>query len=68
MKTMKIKSREGSDLIPQIIIVDGIDQLNEPFSHLFNQKKISEQWKMSKITQVHKKGNKQLTHYIIIRY
>ena len=36
MKDLKIKNCEGSDLIPQRILIEGIDILHSPFSALFN--------------------------------
>ena len=57
-----MKNSEGEDRIPQRIIIEGIEQLINPLTHLFkniyDKKEIREQWKMSKITPVHKKGSK----------
>ena len=59
---MKIKNTEGYDRIPQRVLVDGLDQLLDPLSNLFEmiycQKVIPGQWLVSKIIPVHKKGNK----------
>ena len=61
MKSLDIKNCEGPDQIPQRVLADGIEILHEPFSHLFNliysRRTIPEQWKISKITPIHKKGN-----------
>ena len=57
-----MKNSEGDDRIPQRVLIDGIDVLLAPLTYLFNQiyemKVIPEQWKMAKITPVHKKGLK----------
>ena len=57
--SIKVKNCEGSDQIPQRIIVDGAELLIAPFHVLFNliymQRTIPEQWLMSKIVPVHKK-------------
>ena len=62
VKQLKIKNCEGYDRIPQRILIDGIDVLIKPLSHLFNliynEKVIPEQWLISKITPIHKKGSK----------
>ena len=59
---IKIKNTEGYDRIPQRVLVDGLDQLLDPLSNLFEmiycQKVIPGQWLVSKIIPVHKKGNK----------
>ena len=59
---LKLKNSEGYDRIPQRILLDGLSTLIEPFSRLFNliysTNKIPEQWSMSKITPIHKKGDK----------
>ena len=62
VQSIKMKNSEGSDRIPQRILIDGISILLEPLSKLFyniyEKKEIPEQWKMAKITPVFKKGNK----------
>ncbi len=68
MKDLKIKNSEGTDRIPQRILADGIELLHRPLSALFylvyTQKQIPVQWKMSKITPIHKKGSKnKITNY-----
>ena len=61
IKTIKIKNCEGYDRIPQRILVDGIKYLAPPLIELFNmiyhKCEIPEQWLVSKIIPVHKKGN-----------
>ena len=56
------RNSEGHDGIPQRIIIDGLSKLIDPLTVLFNSiymtKVIPEQWKLSKITPVHKKGAK----------
>ena len=60
--SLKSKNSEGYDRIPQRILLDGISSLTEPFTKLFNliylHNKIPEQWSMSKIMPIHKKGDK----------
>ena len=68
MKEIKLKNSEGEDRIPQRILVDGMNQLIGPMSTLFekiyNQKKIPEQWLMSIVTPVFKKGKKdEISNY-----
>ena len=62
VKSIKIKNSEGNDRIPQRILIDGISCLIKPLANLFNKiytkKEIPEQWKLSKVTPVHKKGDK----------
>ena len=62
IKSLKLKNSEGYDRIPQRIILDGLSILTKPFSNLFNliykTNSIPEQWSMSKITPIHKKGDK----------
>ena len=62
VKSLKSKISEGYDRIPQRILVEGIEILKYPLSYLFNQiyetKKIPEQWLISKVIPIHKKGNK----------
>ena len=59
IKSMKPKNCEGHDRIPLRILIDGIQILIAPLSTLFNkiynQKKIPEQWLISKIIPIHKK-------------
>ena len=60
--SIKMKNSEDEDRIPQRILIDGGDVLLDPLTRLFSnvyiQNVIPEQWKMSKITPVHKKGLK----------
>ena len=62
MKSVKIKNCEGYDRIPQRVLNEGAEILLKPTHKLFNliytTKKIPEQWSISKITPIHKKGNK----------
>ena len=62
MKSVKIKNCEGYDRIPQRVLNEGAEILLKPTHNLFNliytTKKIPEQWSISKITPIHKKGNK----------
>ena len=62
MQSLKLKNAEGQDRIPQRLLIDGAEILNKPMSTLFNlvynDKIIPEQWKMSLIRPVHKKGPK----------
>ena len=62
IKTIKIKNCEGIDRIPQRILVDGADHLVAPLTYLFKliytRKEIPAQWRMAKVTPVHKKGSK----------
>ena len=61
VKSLKSKNCEGHDRIPVRIISDGIQHLLKPLSYLFSniyiQKQIPEQWLISKITPLLKKGN-----------
>ena len=61
VKSLKTKNCEGHDTIPQRILTDGIEILKYPLTVLFNkiytQKVIPEQWLISKIAPIHKKGN-----------
>ena len=66
--SMKTKNCEGHDKIPQRILTDGIEILKYPLTILFNkiytQKVIPEQWLISKIAPIHKKGNSnQIENY-----
>ena len=60
MSSIRVKNCEGFDRIPQRILVDGADVLVHPLTNLFNkiysQKKIPEQWLVSKVIPIHKKG------------
>ena len=62
VQSIKMKNAEGGDRIPQRILIDGISVLIRPLSKLFEkiyeEKSIPEQWKMAKITPVHKKGSR----------
>ena len=62
IKTIKIKNCEGVDRIPQRILVDGVDHLVSPLTYLFKliytQKELPAQWRMAKVTPIHKKGSK----------
>ena len=62
VKNIKIKNCEGYDRIPQRILVDGITVLINPlrilFSKIYNQKSVPQQWLISKIVPIHKKGPK----------
>ena len=64
IKSIKLKNRKGYDRIPQRILVDGVDHLLPPLTKLFiviyTEKKIPEQWRLSKIIPVHKKGSKHV--------
>ena len=55
-------AHDPSPAVVAWLLVDGIDYLIEPFSKLFNliytTKQIPEQWLISKIIPVHKKGDK----------
>ena len=61
IKSLKPKYSEGYDRIPVKILYDGIPHLLKPLSYLFNniyaKKQIPEQWLISKITPIFKKGN-----------
>ena len=60
--SIKTKNCEGFDRIPQRVLVDGADVLIHPltvlFSKIYTQKKLPEQWLISKIIPIHKKGPK----------
>ena len=62
VRSIKIKNCDGYDRIPQIILVDGIDHLAVPLIHLFNQiyqrNELPDQWLISKVCPILKKGNK----------
>ena len=63
LRSLKIKNCEGFDRIPQRILTDGADVLIKPFTILLkkikDQQKIPDQWTVSKIIPIHKKGPKQ---------
>ena len=68
MNTLKNKNCEGHDRIPLRILHDGTQYLLKPLSILFNMiyktKTIPEQWLISKIIPIHKKGPvKNLENY-----
>jgi hypothetical protein len=58
MKSLKCKNSEGFDRIPQRVLVDGMEQLINPFTKLFaliyKEMKIPEQWKVAKFIPVFK--------------
>jgi hypothetical protein len=60
--SLKIKNTEGYDRLPQRIIIDGVNILLRPFTGLFDliykYKKLPQQWLVSKIIPIHKKGPK----------
>ena len=62
LRNIKIKNCEGFDRIPQRILVDGAQVLVLPLKVLFQkiyfQNTLPEQWLISKITPIHKKGPK----------
>ena len=62
IRSIKVKNSEGYDRIPQRVLVDGEAQLLKPLSHLFyriyQEKCVPEQWLVSKIIPIHKKGDK----------
>ena len=61
IKLIKIKNCEGHDRIPHHILVDGFEALHQPLSILFNkiyvQNTIPEQWLISKVIPIFKKGD-----------
>ena len=68
VKSIKLKNSEGDDRIPQRILIDGVEILLETltglFTRIYEQNTIPEQWKLAKITPVHKKGSKNdVTNY-----
>ena len=68
LKDIKIKNCEGFDRIPQRVLADGAELLVTPLSTIFqkiyDQKKIPEQWSVSKVIPLHKKGPKnQIENY-----
>ena len=68
MKTIKTKNSEGYDRIPQRTQVDGanilIGPLGKLFEKIYNQKKIPEQWLISKIIPTHKKDPSKILRTI----
>ena len=64
VKSIKIKNSEGYDRIPQRVLTEGITYFLAPLTKLFQliyrDKMIPEQWRMSKIVPIHKKGSKQV--------
>ena len=62
LNSIKIKNCEGYDRIPQRILIEGSEILLPPIAKLFEliyeQKSIPQQWSISKIIPIHKKGPK----------
>ena len=62
MQSLKSKKCEGYDRIPVCVITDASDVLLEPMSQLFDKiysiGVLPEQWKISKIIPIFKKGDK----------
>ena len=62
VKSLKTKNCEGYDRLPQRILIDGIDVLINPltllFEKIYKSNSIPEQWLISKVTPIHKKGDK----------
>ena len=59
-KSLKTKNYEGFDRIPVRILTDGINGLTPIHSQLFNliyKHKIPDQWQISKVLSLLKKGN-----------
>ena len=68
LKGLKTKNCEGYDRLPLRILKDGASALAKPLSAIFykiyEKKVIPEQWKISKVTPLLKKGNKHdIKHY-----
>ena len=65
MQTLKIKNCEGHDRIPLRILADGKQFLLKPlFQKIYQTKQIPEQWLISKIIPIHKKGpTKNIENY-----
>jgi hypothetical protein len=63
LKNLKSKNCEGPDRLPLRILKDGAMALAKPLSVLFHKvyekKEIPEQWKVSKVIPLHKKGKKE---------
>ena len=62
VKSIKLKNAEGYDRIPQRFLIDGISILILPlkilFSMIYKSKLLPEQWLVSKILPIYKKGDK----------
>ena len=62
LKTIKTKNCEGFDRIPQRVLSDGAEYLITPlgglFKRIYEQKTIPQQWSVSKVIPIHKKGLK----------
>jgi hypothetical protein len=62
-RTLKQKNCEGPDRLPLQVLKDGAIILAKPLSVLFHKiyekKEIPEQWKVSKVIPLHKKGKKE---------
>ena len=60
VKSLSLKNCEGHDRIPTRILIDAIEILKNPLSVLFNRiyetKQLPQQWLISKINPIHKKG------------
>jgi hypothetical protein len=68
IKSIKIKNNEGFDRIPQRVLVDGISNILSPltalFQLIFNERKVPDQWIVSKIIPIFKKGdNTKIENY-----
>jgi hypothetical protein len=63
LRNLKSKNCEGPDRLPLRILKDGVTVLAKPLSVLFckiyAKKEIPEQWKVSKVIPLHKKGKKE---------
>ena len=63
VKSLKTKNCEGHDRLPQRILIDGIEILINPlvelFQKIYEQKKLPQQWLISKTTPILKKGSPQ---------
>ena len=61
IRSLKLKNCEGFDRIPVRYLIDGIIQITPVLSHLFNliylTKQIPDQWRISKVIPILKKGN-----------
>ena len=68
VKSLKIKNCEGHDRIPQRVLIDGFEIL-EPhltflFDQIYKQKQLPQQWLISKIMPIFKKGDpNQIENY-----
>jgi hypothetical protein len=62
LRNLKSKNCEGPDRLPLRIMKDGATVLAKPWSVLFHKiyerKEIPEEWKVSKVITLHKKGKK----------